>query len=102
MVGRHAQESDAVDTSVAGIADARWGVRPEPRSARFAEFGWSYEEPTPLPCPTCGSELHALRKLYDGPHRNSADKLSFLVAGSAQPARPHSRRETSSNTATQL
>ncbi|MGH3888793.1 MAG: DEAD/DEAH box helicase [Pseudonocardiaceae bacterium] len=80
MGGQHQEENDAVDTTVAGIADARWAVRPEPASERFEVPGWWYEEPAPLPCPTCAGELHALRKLYEGPNRTQDDKPSFLVA----------------------
>jgi len=78
--GQRQDEHDAVDTTVAGIADARWGVRPEPASERFEVPGWWYEEPAPLPCPTCAGELHALRKRYEGPNRKQDDKPSFLVA----------------------
>jgi ATP-dependent DNA helicase len=75
-----AVDSDVVESTVAGIADARWGVRPEPASERFEVPGWWYEESAPLPCPTCAGELHALRKRYDGPNRKQDDKPSFLVA----------------------
>jgi helicase len=78
--GQRGREHNAVDTTVVGIADARWGVRPQPATKRFTEPGWSYEEPAPLPCPTCAGELHALRKRYDGPNRTQDDKPSFLVA----------------------
>ena len=77
--GRH-HGHEAMDTSVAGIAQARWGVRPVPASERFEVPGWWYEEPSPLPCPKCAGQLHALRKLYDGPNRKPDDKPSFLVA----------------------
>lgn len=62
------------------VAEVRWGVRPEPASERFEVPGWWYEEPAPLPCPTCAGELHALRKRYDGLNRKQDDKPSFLVA----------------------
>jgi len=74
------QEPCVEDTSVAGIADARWGVQPELAHERFNVPGWWYEEPAPLPCPQCRGRLHALRKLYDGPNRKPGDKPSFLVA----------------------
>ncbi|WP_211763013.1 DEAD/DEAH box helicase [Kutzneria sp. CA-103260] len=32
--------------------------------ARFTEPGWSYERVVATPCPTCGGELHTLRKPY--------------------------------------
>ena len=80
MGGQRGREHNAVDTTVVGIADARWGVRPQPATKRFTEPGWSYEEPAPLPCPTCAGELHALRKRYDGSNRTQDDKPSFLVA----------------------
>lgn len=69
-----------VAATVADVAEVRWGVRPEPASERFDAPGWWYEEPAPLPCPTCAGKLHALRKLYDGPNRKHDDKPSFLVA----------------------
>jgi ATP-dependent DNA helicase len=65
-VGRHRQaERDAVDTTVAGIADARWGVRPQPATTRFTELGWCYEEVAPRSCSQCGGPLHTLRKPYE-------------------------------------
>ncbi len=54
-----------MDTSVAGIAQARWGVRPQPANTRFTEPGWSYAEVAPRPCSQCGGLLHTLRKPYE-------------------------------------
>ncbi len=65
MGGQRQEGHDAVDTTVAGIADARWGVRPQPATKRFTEPGWFYEEVAPRPCSQCGSPLHTLRKPYE-------------------------------------
>lgn len=40
------------------------GVPPAPAHARFAEAGWSYEEPVARPCPSCAGPLSSLRKPY--------------------------------------
>jgi helicase len=53
------------DSTVAGIMQARWGVRPPLAVPRLAEPGWSYEEPVPAACPRCGKPLHCLRKPYE-------------------------------------
>ncbi|MCE7001163.1 DEAD/DEAH box helicase [Saccharothrix sp. S26] len=57
--------SPVVDTSVAGVVEARWGVRPEPAIARYAEPGWQL---SPLPidrrCPKCDGELHGLYRAH--------------------------------------
>ena len=57
--------SPVVDTSVAGVVEARWGVRPEPAIARYAEPGWQL---SPLPidrrCPKCEGELHGLYRAH--------------------------------------
>ncbi len=66
--------------TVAEVAQARWGVRPGPASERFSAPGWWYEEPAPLPCPACDGQLHALRKVYDGPKSKPGGKPSLLVA----------------------
>jgi len=50
--------------TVQQVASARWGVQPAPAIARFAEAGWSYEEPVVRPCPRCAGPLHSLRKPY--------------------------------------
>lgn len=71
--------TEAGSATVADVAETRWGVRPASASERFDVGGWWYEQPAALPCPRCGGELHALRKVYDGPNRQP-DKLSFLVA----------------------
>lgn len=65
MDGQRQEGHDAVDTTVAGIADARWGVRPQPATKRFTELGWFYEEVAPRPCSQCGGPLHTLRKPYE-------------------------------------
>ncbi|MFE9748568.1 DEAD/DEAH box helicase [Saccharothrix saharensis] len=55
----------AVDTSVAGVVEARWGVRPEPAIARYAEPGWQLS-PVPIDrrCPKCEGELHGLYRAH--------------------------------------
>ncbi|MFJ6671672.1 DEAD/DEAH box helicase [Actinosynnema sp. NPDC091369] len=55
----------AVDTSVAGVVEARWGVRPEPAIARYAEPGWQLS-PVPIDrrCPKCDGELHGLYRAH--------------------------------------
>ncbi len=57
--------SPVVDTSVAGVVEARWGVRPEPAIARYAEPGWQLS-PVPVDrrCPRCGGELHGLYRAH--------------------------------------
>jgi helicase len=66
--------------TVADVADARWGVRPESAVERFDAPGWWYEEPAPVRCPRCEGQLHALRKLYDGPNQKPDGQPSYLVA----------------------
>jgi helicase len=78
-VNREAGSDAGVPATVADVAEARWGVRPEPAAERFTVPGWWYEESTAVPCPRCAGELHALRKLYDGPNRKP-DEPTFLVA----------------------
>ncbi|PSL56135.1 helicase-like protein [Saccharothrix carnea] len=57
--------SPVVDTSVAGVVEARWGVRPEPAIARYAEPGWQLS-PVPIDrrCPKCEGELHGLYRAH--------------------------------------
>ncbi|ONI80857.1 DEAD/DEAH box helicase [Saccharothrix sp. ALI-22-I] len=54
-----------VDTSVAGVVQARWGVRPEPAIARYAEPGWQLS-PVPIDrrCPKCEGEIHGLYRAH--------------------------------------
>lgn len=58
---------DGVDGTgtVGQVVLARWGVRLGGMLGRFAEPGWSYEEPVARPCPRCGGALFSLRKPYD-------------------------------------
>jgi superfamily II DNA/RNA helicase len=67
-----------VDTSVAGVAEARWGVRPEPAIARYAEPGWQLS-PVPVDrrCPTCEGELHGLYRAH--PDRGRQQLQSAVV-----------------------
>src|SRR5215475_3144938 len=59
------RECSMGDTGTVGsVATARWGVRLGRLSGRFAEPGWSYEEPVARPCPRCAGQLHSLRKPY--------------------------------------
>ncbi|MFT7841021.1 DEAD/DEAH box helicase [Saccharothrix sp. BKS2] len=76
--------SPVVDTSVAGVVAARWGVRPEPAIARYAEPGWQLS-PVPLdpPCPRCSGELHGLYRAH--PHRGK-HQLQAAVACPTCPA----------------
>lgn len=53
------------DTSVAGIAAERWGVRPAPAVARFALPGWEYLRETDVACPECAGLLHGLSRVYE-------------------------------------
>ncbi|GAB2980182.1 DEAD/DEAH box helicase [Saccharothrix stipae] len=57
--------SPVVDTSVAGVVQARWGVRPEPAIARYAEPGWQLS-PVPIDrrCPKCAGEIHGLYRAH--------------------------------------
>lgn len=72
------------DTTVAGVVHARWGVRPEPAVARYAEPGWQLS-PVPIdrPCPRCGGQLHGLYRSH--PHRGR-QQLQAAVACPACPA----------------
>jgi helicase len=74
----------AVDTSVAGVVEARWGVRPEPAIARYAEPGWQLS-PVPIDrrCPTCEGELHGLYRAHPDRGRQ---QLQAAVACPACPA----------------
>src|SRR5689334_10745130 len=47
----------------------QWQVRPVLAHPRFAEPGWSYEEPVARLCPRCGGPLHSLRKPYESAGR---------------------------------
>ncbi|MEU5903785.1 AAA domain-containing protein [Micromonospora sp. NPDC047467] len=58
--------SRVVDTgTVEQVVLAKWAVRLPAVTGRFAEPGWSYEEPVARPCTTCGGRLHSLRKPYE-------------------------------------
>ncbi|NUT48031.1 MAG: DEAD/DEAH box helicase, partial [Saccharothrix sp.] len=74
----------AVDTSVAGVVEARWGVRPEPAIARYAEPGWQLS-PVPVDrrCPRCDGELHGLYRAHPDRGRQ---QLQAAVACPACPA----------------
>ncbi|MFH8626814.1 DEAD/DEAH box helicase [Streptomyces vietnamensis] len=64
--------SDEADVqgSVIELAQERWGVTPAGEfPARFAEPGWSHAETVDRRCPTCGGELHALRRPYESQGR---------------------------------
>ncbi|WP_424185071.1 DEAD/DEAH box helicase [Actinokineospora sp. G85] len=54
----------AVDSTIAGIAWARWGVELPRGRGRFGEDGWAYEHAVAFPCPVCTGELHTMRKPY--------------------------------------
>ncbi|MEO6091047.1 MAG: DEAD/DEAH box helicase [Umezawaea sp.] len=72
------------DTSVAGVAFVRWGVRPEPAMARYAEPGWQLSPlPVERPCPTCGGQLHGLYRSH--PHKGR-QQLQAAVVCPACPA----------------
>ena len=72
------------DTSVAGVAYARWGVRLEPAMARYAEPGWQHSPlPVERPCPTCGGQLHGLYRSH--PHKGR-QQLQAAVVCPACPA----------------
>jgi len=70
--------SSDVDTSVAGVVEARWGVRPEPAIARYAEPGWQW---SPIPvekrCPRCAGGLHGLYRAH--PHRGKQQLQAAVV-----------------------
>ncbi|WP_229796318.1 DEAD/DEAH box helicase, partial [Saccharothrix coeruleofusca] len=76
--------SPAPDTSVAGVVEARWGVRPAPAIARYAEPGWQFS-PLPIdkPCPRCGGVLHGLYRAHPGQVRQ---QLQAAVVCPACPA----------------
>lgn len=68
------------DTSVAGLSEAKWGVRPEPAIARYAEPGWQWS-PLPLErrCPRCQGELHGLYRAH--PNRGKQQLQAAVVCG---------------------
>jgi helicase len=53
------------ELSVADVAEARWGVRPESAIERFDLPGWVYEQQVETTCPRCQGVLHSLRKSYE-------------------------------------
>ena len=66
------------DTSVAGVAFARWGVRPEPAMARYAEPGWQHSPmPVERPCPRCDGQLHGLYRSH--PHKGRQQLQAAVV-----------------------
>ncbi|WP_306745129.1 DEAD/DEAH box helicase [Saccharothrix yanglingensis] len=73
-----------MDTSVPGVVQARWGVRPEPAIARYAEPGWQLS-PVPVDrrCPRCEGELHGLYRAHPDRGRQ---QLQAAVACPACPA----------------
>src|SRR5262249_44022073 len=77
--GEHAPDPGEAAT-VADVAEARGGVRPESAVERFDVPGWGYEGPAPVRCPRCAGQLHALRRLYDGPEQKPDGQPSYLVA----------------------
>ncbi|MEU4565182.1 ATP-binding protein [Micromonospora sp. NPDC023956] len=56
--------------TVEQVVLARWGARLSALGGRFAEPGWSYEEPVVRPCPTCAGRLHSLRRPYESRGRH--------------------------------
>ncbi|WNV86265.1 DEAD/DEAH box helicase [Umezawaea sp. Da 62-37] len=83
-MGQDAAVPQSKDTSVAGVAFARWGVRPEPAMARYAEPGWQL---SPMPverrCPRCQGQLHGLYRSH--PHKGR-QQLQAAVVCPACPA----------------
>jgi len=53
------------DTSIPGLAEAQWGVRPSPVVARFALPGWEYLRETDVACPGCAGSLHGFSRVYE-------------------------------------
>lgn len=103
-------------TTVAELAEAKWGVRPSPAVARFGEPGWEFEQTIPDSCPSCSSALHLLGKPYVSggkPFRYAAfvctecvrsftlqdlghhSRQSFAKASKAAHTKPVSERATS-------
>ncbi|MEU4443293.1 DEAD/DEAH box helicase [Actinosynnema sp. NPDC050801] len=76
--------SPVVDTSVAGVVEARWGVRPEPAIARYTEPGWQLS-PVPIDrrCPKCAGEIHGLYRAHPDRGRH---QLQAAVACPTCPA----------------
>ncbi|MFI9814521.1 DEAD/DEAH box helicase [Saccharothrix variisporea] len=75
---RGSSSPPGADTSVAGVVESRWGVRPEPAIARYAEPGWQLS-PIPIEkrCPTCANELHGLYRSH--PHRGKQQLQAAVV-----------------------
>ncbi|MEU7530920.1 DEAD/DEAH box helicase [Saccharothrix sp. NPDC042600] len=75
---RGSSSPPGADTSVAGVVESRWGVRPEPAIARYAEPGWQL---SPIPvekrCPRCAGELHGLFRSH--PHRGKQQLQAAVV-----------------------
>ncbi|MEU4806547.1 DEAD/DEAH box helicase [Actinosynnema sp. NPDC023587] len=70
--------SPQVDTSVAGVVEARWGVRPAPAIARYAEPGWQWSPlPVEKPCPRCAGRLYGLYRTH--PHRGKQQLQAAVV-----------------------
>ncbi|MEV0678960.1 DEAD/DEAH box helicase [Actinosynnema sp. NPDC050436] len=70
--------SPQVDTSVAGVVEARWGVRPAAAIARYAEPGWQWSPiPVDKPCPRCAAPLHGLYRAH--PHRGKQQLQAAVV-----------------------
>ncbi|GII60003.1 hypothetical protein Skr01_00880 [Sphaerisporangium krabiense] len=71
------------DTTVAGVAQWMWGVRPSLAVARFALPGWRYLRQTDLCCPTCDGALHGMTRAYQV---EGARRAEFAVVCPACPA----------------
>lgn len=71
------------DTSVAGIAHAQWGVRPEPAVERYRQPGWQYLRETAVICPTCQKPLHSMWRVY---HQQGTPRVQAAMVCPACPA----------------